>query len=207
MSIDTKTEGKSSGSLRSESPLTQGARVLLEPGSTQHKVRFVQNALIDEYSPELSWVSQLTGAPSGTEILTDEYKICEEWAQTMEAIREERRKTSLSDDMMKEVSTESRQVLSEVVMLAENVHLNRNRVCYSLIEAYAKHMMNETPSKVEDYRSVELVRVWLESHLQAEETSMRAIDRYLKAAEESAKRVTERSDDPLKQVPLSWKTG
>ena len=62
MSIDTKTEGKSSGSLRSESPLTQGARVLLEPGSTQHKVRFVQNALIDEYSPELSWVSQLTGA-------------------------------------------------------------------------------------------------------------------------------------------------
>ena len=125
----------------------------------------------------------------------------------MEAIREERRKTSLSDDMMKEVSTESRQVLSEVVMLAENVHLNRNRVCYSLIEAYAKHMMNETPSKVEDYRSVELVRVWLESHLQAEETSMRAIDRYLKAAEESAKRVTERSDDPLKQVPPSWKTG
>ena len=119
----------------------------------------------------------------------------------MEAIREERRKTSLSDDMMKEVSTESRQVL------AENVHLNRNRVCYSLIEAYAKHMMNETPSKVEDYRSVELVRVWLESHLQAEETSMRAIDRYLKAAEESAKRVTERSDDPLKQVPPSWKTG
>jgi hypothetical protein len=87
MSTDTKTEGKSSGSLRSESPLTQGARVLLEPGSTQHKVRFVRNALIDEYSPELSWVSGLTGErlgkvmsllpPSGTEILTDEYKICE----------------------------------------------------------------------------------------------------------------------------------
>lgn len=144
--------------------------------------------------------------PSGTELLTDEYKMCEEWAQTMEAIREGRRKTSLSDDMMKEVSTESRQVLSEVVMLAENDHLNRNRACYSFIEAYAKHMMNETPSKVEDYRSVELVRVWLESHPQAEETSMRAIDRYLKAAEESAKRVTERSDDPLKQVPPSWKT-
>jgi hypothetical protein len=36
---------------------------------------------------------------------------------------------------------------------------------------------------------------------------MRAIDRYLKAAEESAKRVPERSDDPLKQLPPSWKTG
>ena len=101
----------------------------------------------------------------------------------MNKVKDERRKTLLSDDMTKEISIMDRKGLGEVMMLAENVMKNRTTVCMNAVNAFMDKKENMSREKVSDYRAIELLKKWQEIYPQSDETTKIAFESYQKILE------------------------
>ena len=170
--------------------------MLLEPGVSFSKVRFFKAAFHEGHGSEISWVASLTGERLAheTRLCDDNLDVTQPWIDFMNKVKDERRKTSLSDDMMKEISIMDRKGLGEVTMLAENVMKNRTTVCMNAVNAFMDKKENMSREKVSDYRAVELLKKWQEVYPQSDETTKMAFESYQKILEKV--RASEARKDP-----------